>query len=375
MKKIALYLAAIAILVTSCDNKKYTISGDVKDNRYENTYVYLKEINEEVKKSSEQPNQAKDSALITNGKFSFNGIAERMAILSLDFTKLDGEKMAKSVLLVAEPGEINVLIDSTSSTIKGTAKNDEYQTFITEMRNFQEKKKVLYNQYRENDGKDKELEEQLDTQYENIDKEEKEVVYNFIKANINEPLGIYLFQRNGSMLESDKTKWLLATLPDEKREYESIKKLDSYVKAIENTAKGKHFVEIKGEDPNGNTIALSDYAGKGKYVLIDFWASWCSPCRKDMPELVKLYGQYKNKGLEIVGVSLDRDKESWLAGLNSMKMTWPQITDLKFWEAQGAQDYAVRSIPHTVLIDKDGTIIARGLRGEELADKLAELMN
>jgi thiol-disulfide isomerase/thioredoxin len=127
-------------------------------------------------------------------------------------------------------------------------------------------------------------------------------------------------------------------------------------------------------DMEGNMHKLSEYVGQGKIVLIDFWASWCPPCRKEMPALVELYKKYNKKGFEIVGVSLDKDKDAWVEGVKNMHMEWKQLSDLKFWESEGAALYGVNSIPHTVLVDKDGTILAKNLHGEELNTKLAELI-
>ena len=124
--------------------------------------------------------------------------------------------------------------------------------------------------------------------------------------------------------------------------------------------------------PEGKIVKLSDYVGKGKVVLVDFWASWCGPCRREMPNLVETYAKYKGKNFEIVGVSLDQDGAAWKEAIKKMNMTWPQMSDLKFWQSEGAQLYAVNSIPHTVLIDGSGKIIARGLHGEELQAKIAE---
>ena len=121
-------------------------------------------------------------------------------------------------------------------------------------------------------------------------------------------------------------------------------------------------------------MKLSDYVGKGKVVLIDFWASWCGPCRREMPNLVEAYKQYKDKNFEIVGVSLDRDLEAWKKGIADLNITWPQMSDLKYWDCEGAKLYAVSSIPHTLLVDAEGTIVARGLHGEELQQKIAELL-
>jgi peroxiredoxin len=124
--------------------------------------------------------------------------------------------------------------------------------------------------------------------------------------------------------------------------------------------------------PNDKELSLSSL--RGKIVLIDFWASWCGPCRKEMPNVKRCYEKYKNKGFEILGVSLDKDRAEWLEAISKDGLTWPQVSDLKFWQSEAVQTYAVQSIPYTVLIDKAGKIIATDLRGTELDKKLAEVL-
>ena len=145
----------------------------------------------------------------------------------------------------------------------------------------------------------------------------------------------------------------------------------SKIKNIKKLAAGNKAPEIALPNPEGKVVKLSSL--RGNYVLIDFWASWCRPCRAENPNNVKLYQKYHNKGFEIYGVSLDRDKDAWLKAIKNDNLTWTQVSDLKFWQSEGAKTYNVRSIPHTVLLDKDGRIIASGLRGSSLAAKLNEL--
>ncbi len=130
--------------------------------------------------------------------------------------------------------------------------------------------------------------------------------------------------------------------------------------------------EIEMNNPDGKTLKLSSL--KGKYVLIDFWASWCAPCRRENPNVVKMYEKYKDKGFEIFGVSLDKDRKRWEAAIEADGLTWPQVSDLAGWESAAAKKYGVTSIPHTVLLDKEGNIIATKLRGPSLEKKLAELL-
>ena len=124
--------------------------------------------------------------------------------------------------------------------------------------------------------------------------------------------------------------------------------------------------------PNDKDFALSSL--RGKVVLVDFWASWCAPCRKELPNVKRCYEKYKSKGFEILGVSLDKDRAAWLEAISKEGLTWPQVSDLKFWQSEACQIYAVQSIPYTVLIDKEGKIIATDLRGAELDKKLAEVL-
>jgi len=139
------------------------------------------------------------------------------------------------------------------------------------------------------------------------------------------------------------------------------------------TAVGKVAPEIVLPDTSGNPIALSSL--RGKVVLIDFWASWCGPCRQENPNVANLYQRYKDKGFEIYGVSLDKEGAKWKEAIHQDGIHWVHVSDLQEWRSAGARLYAVTSIPSTFLIDRDGKIIAKDLRGKALADKLQEVLN
>ena len=164
---------------------------------------------------------------------------------------------------------------------------------------------------------------------------------------------------------------------------------ESFSKGLKNTKAGKEYGEVLSKlkatgvgaiapdftqnDTLGNPLKLSSL--RGNYVLVDFWASWCGPCRAENPNIVKAYAKYRQKGFEILGVSLDaeKDKDKWLKAIQKDGLTWPQVSELKGWGAEVAQVYVIKAIPQNFLLDPSGKIIAKNLRGEALEKKLAEL--
>ena len=136
---------------------------------------------------------------------------------------------------------------------------------------------------------------------------------------------------------------------------------------------GTMFHELTMKDMEGREVKLSQWAGKGNYVLVDFWASWCGPCRQEMPNVIQNYERYHAKGFEVVGVSFDQKKDAWVAAVQQIGMRWPQMSDLKGWQCAASDIYGVRSIPASVLLDPQGKIIAIDLRGNALGAKLKEI--
>lgn len=370
MKKVILLFATMAIVFASCQNKTaYKVEGTVADANLNGKYVYLQE-------NTDSAIVNVDSMLLADGKFQFKGDIEKSKVHFITLDQNVQTLNAKRVMFLLEPGTITVNID-TIPTVGGTAANDDLNDFMQHQFEFTKTTRAISNQYNEamkagtmNDS----LEASINAAYEKEVDAIKVYNFDFIKKNMNNDLGQFLFLTSASSFEPKEQKELLNKLSDEYKAKPEVKRISTRLENLEKVAEGEMFADLTMENPEGETVSLSDYAGKGKYVFVDFWASWCGPCREEMPNVVEAYKKYKNKGFEIVGVSLDNSKDNWLKGIKDLNMTWPQMSDLKAWDSKAVEVYAFQGIPHTVLLDKDGKIIAKNLRGQKLHEKLAELM-
>ena len=196
----------------------------------------------------------------------------------------------------------------------------------------------------------------------------------FIVDHVPSAISDFLFSYCMNTLSDTDKEELLKLFGEKQPQYPVYKAIMAEREAGKATAIGAQYTDLAMPDPDGKEIRVSDYVSKNKYTLIDFWASWCGPCRAEMPTVVKAYSTYHAKGFEVVGVSFDNDKAAWLKAIDQLKMPWPQMSDLKGWESVGAEKYNVRAIPANVLIDQQGKIVAKDLRGEDLLSKLGELM-
>lgn len=365
MKKLTyLVIATAALGMVACtggDKAGYVITGTVEGAADGDT-VYLQEATGR--------NLTKlDTAVITKGSFTFKGTQDSVVNRYVTYEVKGGEPMITDFFL--ENGKINVTLTKGDQSVTGTANNDAYQEIRAQINEINKKMNAIYNAMGDPSLSD-EQKEAKQKEGQQLEEEFNKIIKEGVKKNITNPVGVFLFKQTFYDNSTEENAALLEQVPANFQNDEIIVSIKERTEKQKKTAVGTKFIDFEMQTPDGKAVKLSDYVGKGKVVLVDFWASWCSPCRREMPNLVEAYAKFKGKNFEIVGVSLDQDAAAWKEAIKKLNMTWPQMSDLKLWQSEGAQIYAVGSIPHTMLIDGDGTIIARGLHGEKLQAKIAE---
>jgi peroxiredoxin len=329
----------------------------------------------------ENGNNVMDSAIFKGGAFEFKGTlgGPTGARLLVDHT---GEGMKRNMdmfTVYIEKGEVTIAAKDSvkNATVKGSPVHDTYLGY----------KKFLSGPDAILEGINKEYyaasrEKQQDTSFVNgliakqkpaVEQKQK-LQEEYIKKNpgsffslaaLNEVAGMNF---NPAEIEP-KFNALSAELKASKAGKEFAERIDIAKK----TSVGVVAPDFTQNDQNDKPVKLSDF--RGKYVLVDFWASWCGPCRAENPNVVKTYNEFKDKNFTILGVSLDSKKENWLKAIEDDQLTWSHVSDLKFWQNAVAVQYGVRAVPTNLLIDPTGKIVARDLRGEELSKKLKEFIN
>ena len=363
MKKIAYLFATGTMLLAACSSEPaYKVSGTIEGVADGET-VYLQEVKgrEFIKL---------DSAVVTNGAFTFNGRQDEAVNRFITYTPAEGKRMMTDFFL--ENGNITVALGE-ETTVAGTPNNDAYQAFKKEYAVLNKEMRALYEKSKA-EGLTEEQNAEIEKQYEELDAKSNALIYNTIDANIANPVGIHLFPNYSYQFDLAQQKALVAKIPAEYLSNERIDKIIKRIEVLEKTAVGQKFTDFEMPTPDGKTLKLSDVIAKNKYTLIDFWASWCGPCRREMPNVVAAYKEFHKKGFGIVGVSLDSKAEDWKKAIKDLNMTWDHMSDLKYWQCEGAALYGVNSIPATVLVAQDGTIVERNLRGEAITEKLKELL-
>lgn len=344
-----LFIFIATMLMEACNNqqKLYTIVGELPDSSYNGKTVYLCDINSNA--NIELNSSVKiDSTIVEGNIVRFEGIAPDTAFncrINVDYHLF--------TFLILEAG--NIVIDFANQQSSGTPLNDE----VIRIDKYLYDWRCLLDKVREKlKGKDDEFE----TFYR---EEHLPIAINQLKEDFlshsDDAVGYYMMAE--FRLGFEMNKFMCDNCGPWLRNKKRVKSLIEQVNAQQATAEGKIFSDFKGSDVDGNIVSLSDYVGKGNYVLIDFWASWCSPCHKEIPNLKQLHQKYKDKGLTIIGVYVWDSAENMKTALKEEQITWPQIVDS---EDEATYTYGVTAIPHIILFGPDGTILKRDIRGERM---------
>lgn len=370
MRRIFVLFITVSLII-SCgkDSNTYTVEGSA---------IGFEDNTEIMVYSVEDNNQpvAIDTLVVMGGKFK----AEYDKSDKLLLNYLAFEEPRGTILFFPENEDLKIVAykDSlTASYVTGSKQNDMYREFMANLRDFNESKKKNTQRYQEaRQQQDGELIRAIQTENVELVQEEQGYKQSFIKENNNSIFSLMLLSEmlTRSEITAVEAKEILDSLPPKVAASQIAASVNTTIANMKRAEIGEIAPDFSAPTPDGEMLSLKE--SMGKYTIIDFWASWCRPCRLENPNVVNVYNKYHDKGLNIISVSLDKEgqKERWLKAIEDDNMDWYHVSNLKFWQDPIARTYNVRGIPATFLIDEEGKIIDKNLRGPALERRISGLL-
>jgi len=363
MNKLVVILIG-ALLAASCSNipkNEYVVSGNISGKVPAQALLKIYDAGNW---------KTIDSADFINGSFKFKG---SVAEPDYYFVQIGETKNRMGFFLENSKITINANIDSLNkAVVKGSKLQDQFNAYTKLKTEFDMQLRDLYNKYQ--NAENQKIKNKIEIAYDSVDNLKLEASKKYVIKNNNSILAPYIIRRELIFsLELAELDALTNALSPDLKENKYAKQLYERIKTLRSLEPGMVAPEFTQNDPSGNPINLSDF--KGKYLLIDFWASWCRPCRNANPTIVATYNKYVHKNFTILGVSMDSDKNKWLEAIEADGLIWSHVSTLEGWDNPVGKKYAVNGIPHAVLIDPEGKIVKRGIHAGELDEILKGLLN